>query len=175
MSSEFLVLVVVASLALLGVVLNQVQARLALLEVALNEGLPPGHRVSAPTPSGRSLGASPDDVASVLGLGVHVFLSRSCHACQRLVAELDERPFDLDGLQFRFVDRPRPVVTEIAAANGAALALHQDELARSVDADPLPYTIAVGDHRLVARGVTPTRADVLALCRQAGRPSRSSP
>lgn len=175
MSSEFLVLVVVASLAVLGVVLNQVQARLALLEVALNEGLPPGHGVTEATPSGRSVGASPDEVASTLGLGVHVFLSRSCHACQRLVTELDERPFDLDRLQFRFVDRPRPLVTEIAAANGAALAVQQDELARSVDADPLPYTIAVGAHGLVARGVTPTRADVLALCRHAGRPSRSSP
>ena len=174
MSAELLVVVVAASLLLLALVLNQVQARLALLEVTLNEGLPPGHALTDPTSPSPMTEADPDHVAAVLGMGVHVFLSRSCHACQRLVAEVAERPFDLEGLRLRFVDRPRPLVAEVATANRAELDENQDDLARSVGADPLPYTIVVGDHGLIARSVSPTRAEVLAVCRQAGRRAEST-
>lgn len=168
MSPALLVVTVAVALAVLAVVLSQIQARVALVEVTLNEGLPPGHEpIGVPSAQAPTIGGVAD-VTAALGRGTHVFLSRTCHACQRLVAELGERPVDLDDLRFHFVDRPRPLARDVALANRARLDEAQDDLALAVGADPLPFTIAIGDHDLVVRSVTPTRADLLAACRQAG-------
>lgn len=168
MNPVLLVLSLATALAVLAVVVNQVQARVALLEVTLNEGLPPGHEPIGPPTAVASPTATVADVAGALGAGTHVFLSRTCHACQRLLAELGERPVAVEGLCLRFVDRPRPLARDVASANGARLEEAQDDVATAVGADPLPFTIVVGDHGLVVRSVTPTRADLLASCRQAG-------
>jgi len=160
------VLAVVLAVAFMGiaVVLNHTHARLALVELALNEGLPPGHQV--PTPSAPQITA---DVAGLLGPGVHVFLSRNCHACQRLVDEFEQTSVTVDAtLHLRYVDRPRPIASQAAANVGAELHTHQVELAAQAGADPLPYTVAVGSHGLIASTVTPTVPKVMVTARDAG-------
>lgn len=165
MSPALLACLLAAAVGALAVVINQVQARLGLIEVTLNEGLPPGHERT-------DLAASTTptlDPAQALGPGVHVFLSRSCHACQRLVDELRASPrIGQADLVLRFVDRPRPIAREFAASHGAALHEQQIELAAGVGADPLPFTVAVGPHDLVSRAVTPTRRSILDTARNAG-------
>lgn len=158
MSVAALTAVTGTALVLLAVVLNHVHARLALVEVALNEGLPPGHGRQRPT----STHPSPATTADRLGSGLHIFLSRSCHACQRLIEELESAPAALTGsVVLYYVDRPRPIAAAAAAALGAELRSNQGELAGAVAADTLPYTIAVGPLGLVARRVTPSVRDVL--------------
>ena len=162
---------VALSLALLGgtvvlaVVFNHAYARLAVLELALNEGLPPGHERAPAAPTG----VGPLDAAGVLDAGVHVFLSRNCHACQRLLDELASTSLESPlGLVLHYADRPRAIAHEVADGLDAHLVRDQAELAASVGADPLPYTIAVGDHALVGRSVTPTVAAIAETARNAG-------
>jgi len=156
-----LALALVVGLGLLAISLNHVYARLALVELALNEGLPPGHQQEA-------YEAVPPDTAALVD-GVHVFLSRGCHACQRLIKELASTKLLLGAqLHLHYIDRARPVAHEAATALRATIDEHQAELTKSVGADPLPYTIAVGEHRLVSRAVTPTIDVLLAATRDAG-------
>ena len=160
------VLVIAAALAVLAIVVNQLQARIGLLEVTLTEGLPPGHQ-----PVAGSVELSPTQLApeDVLSPGVHIFVSRSCHACQRLVEEMEHawKPIAAP-TSLRYVDRPRPFARTLADGLGLASIEHDSELASGVGADPLPYTIVVGDHGLVARSVTPTVQLVRATARDAG-------
>ena len=150
------------ALVLLAIVLNHCSARLALVELALNEGLPPGHH------------ALPDrlvevDPRTALSAGLHVFLSRSCHACQRLIEELDSSGLQVHGsLMLRYVDRPRPIAVEVAAKLGGEVRDLEGELPLSLGADPLPYSIAIGEHGLVARAVTPTLHQIVTVARDAG-------
>lgn len=172
MSTAALVIVVAVALAGLAAVLNQVMARLALVEVALTEGLPPGHGVATEAPAATNA----IEPGAALGRGVHVFLSRSCHACQRLVDELGHRRPGIDAaLTLRYVDRPRPLARDLADQLHAALHTDERELAHAVGADPLPYTIAVGDHGLVDRSVSPTVHDIATTARNAGIGSPEQP
>ncbi|MEM7092879.1 MAG: hypothetical protein AAF567_07745 [Actinomycetota bacterium] len=170
MNAAMLVIVVGASLAGLAVALNQALARLALVEVTLSEGLPPGHAsLEAAVRQGPEPTAAQS--AALLERGLHVFLSRSCHACQRLVDELAVRHLDTAvPVALHYVDRPRPLSREVASHLGATLAEEQAELAHAVGADPLPYTIAVGEHGLITRSVTPTVALIADTARDAGIP-----
>lgn len=165
MSPALLACALAVGVALIAVVINQAQARLGLIEVTLNEGLPPGHERPDLSPTAVAL----VEPAAALGPGAHVFLSRSCHACQRLVDELSSSPRleDLD-LVLHFVDRPRPIARQVAADQEAIIHEHQSELAAAVGADPLPFTVAVGPHELVSRAVTPTRRSILETARNAG-------
>lgn len=167
MSTTMGVLTIAAALAVLAVVVNQLQARIGLLEVTLTEGLPPGH-----SPNERTQG-DPDAIAlapvDVLSPGVHVFVSRSCHACQRLVDEMEHAWTALGApISLRYVDRPRPAARELAARLGFTSVEYDADLASGVGADPLPYTIAIGDHGLVARSVTPTIQLIHETARDAG-------
>jgi hypothetical protein len=162
MSPTVLVLVLATALGGLGVVLNHAYARLALVELTLNEGLPPGLEQSASS-AGRASG--PANVDS----GVHIFLSRSCHACQRLIEELAETTLVSDRpIHFRYLDRPRPIARSAADRSSATLVTSDVETARSLGADPLPYSVIVGDHGATSHGVTPTATQVIALARDAG-------
>ncbi len=168
MSTVGAVLVIAAGLALLAVVVNQIQARIGLLEVTLTEGLPPGHQSTDATSSAASTKTlhAPEDVLSP---GVHVFVSRSCHACQRLVEEMEHawRPLDA-ATSLRYVDRPRPFARTLADQLNMTSVEHDAEIAAGIGADPLPYTVAIGEHGLVARGVTPTVHLVQDIARDAG-------
>lgn len=179
MTVAALSLVLLAALVLLAVVLNHSQARLALVELTLNEGLPPGHgqRVPPDVVRRQPQVGEPGESAEALETGVHIFLSRNCHACQRLIEELRHADVDLDApLNLRYVDRPRPIASAAADHLGATLHDHQNELASGVGADPLPFTIAVGPHRLASRAVTPTVGQVLHAARDAGiRAGASTP
>lgn len=168
MSTLGLTFALVAALGLLGIVINQLQARVALIEVALNEGLAPGHERIGVGAGLRTDNAGVVDT-STLTEGVHIFVSRGCIACQRLVSELHESVPNLaTSLHLRYVDRPRPEGRQAAARAGVELHANEQSLARTVGADPLPYTIARGAHGLVARGVTPNAASVITVARDAG-------
>jgi len=165
MSVTLLCLTLAVGFALFAVVLNHAYARIALVELTLNEGLPPGHQIAEP---GDAL-ASAETVASLLGPGVHIFASRNCHACQRLLEELQTTPIRFDGtLHLHYIDRPRPVAREVAAVLGASLNEQQSELSLQVGADPLPYTIVSGEQGLLSRSVSPTVADIARTARDAG-------
>lgn len=154
------------SVALLAVVLNHCHARLALIELALNEGLPPGYEHHPTAPAGT---VSSTEATRALPAGVHVFLSRNCHACQRLIDELDQVVLEIHApLHLHYVDRPRPIAAIAAENLGAELHEHDDQTAQRVGADPLPFTIAVGQHDLTSRAVTPTVRQVLMAARDAG-------
>lgn len=167
MNPSSAVIVIAVALGVLAVVVNQIQARLALVEVTLTEGLPPGHRIAASSATTGAAALVP--AQDVLSPGVHIFVSRSCHACQRLVEEMEHawRPIDA-AVSLRYVDRPRPFARELASQLGLASTEHDRDMASAVGADPLPYTIAVGDHDLVARNVTPTVHQVQDTARDAG-------
>ncbi len=167
MSIAALAMVLLAALAGLAYVLNHCQARLALVELVLNEGLPPGHQPADAALSARV--AATADPAAVLPAGVHIFLSRNCHACQRLIDELDQVGLAVEAsVHLRYVDRPRPIAVAAARRQHASLHDHQHELAVLLQADPLPFTIAVGSHDLVSRAVTPTVSQVVVAARDAG-------
>lgn len=167
MSVAALTFPLAGALAVLAIVLNHLQARLGLIEVALNDGLPPGHQRE------RSVAASTTfDSASArqtLGPGLHVFLSRTCLACQRLLDELDRRGLDHAGeIHVRFVDRPRPAAYEVATRIGATVHEHQAAATTALGVDPLPHTVAIGAADLVAHDVTPSIAAMIAVARNAG-------
>jgi hypothetical protein len=170
MNPATLALVLAGALAGLAVVLNHCYARLALVELTLNEGLPPGHQNAPVEQLATSLGRSQSNEATtLLGSGVHIFLSRNCHACQRLIDEFDETPISVNSdLHLHYVDRPRPIAASAAANAGAELHEQHNELAIRVGADPLPYTVAVGLHGLLAQAVTPTIGQVVVTARDAG-------
>ena len=170
MNPAMLALVLAGALAGLAIVLNHCHARLALVELTLNEGLPPGHQNTPTEQLAPSFGQSQSrETTTLLGSGVHIFLSRNCHACQRLIDEFDETTVSVNSaLHLHFVDRPRPIATSAAANASAVLHEHQSELANLVGADPLPYTVAVGSHGLVAQAVTPTIGQVVIAARDAG-------
>ncbi len=167
MNTAALAIVLILALGGFAVVLNHAYARLALVELALNEGLPPGHQ---PRPTIAAI-ATLDTAAvgDLLPQGIHVFLSRNCHACQRLIEELDQTDLRHESsLHLHYVDRPRPIAELVAERHGAELHTNHGELAERVGADPLPFTVAVGDHALVSRAVTPTIAQVLTAARDGG-------
>lgn len=163
-----LALTVVVAVAFMAIALNHAAARIGLIEVALNEGLPPGHEIL------RTAGTAAQHVQidGLLSTGVHVFLSRSCHACMRLIDELATAPLYLEGdgpaVHLRYIDRPRPIAHSAAQASAVILHTQQGELSTQLGADPLPYTIAVGEHQSQARGVSPTRKDIVRVARDAG-------
>lgn len=164
MSPAVLALVLVVAFLGMALVLNHARARLALVELALNEGLPPDHQVST-----HAAPPTTADLAALLGPGIHVFLSRNCHACQRLVDEFAQTSMTIAAtFHLRYVDRPRPIASQAAANVGAKLHSHQVELAAQTGADPLPYTVAVGSHGLVASAITPTVPQVMVTARNAG-------
>lgn len=167
MSTTGLAIVLVVGVAGLAFVLNHLQARLALIELTLNEGLPPGHQGGAT--SGASATFQADRALELLGPGVHVFLSRSCHACQRLVEELEGRRLILDAdLHLRYVDRPRPIARTVAEDLGAALHVEQLAIVDALGVDPLPHTVAVGRDGLATHRVTPASAQIADAARDAG-------
>lgn len=172
MSVTALALALAVALSAIAVVLNHCYARLALVELALNEGLPPGHQ---PSLYGAAHGENATaDVGVVeatkrLEPGVHLFLSRSCHACQRLIDDLDASAPKIDAPVFvRYVDRPRPVAHSAAKKLHATVQEGQASTIEAVAADPLPYTIAIGHHRMVSRAVTPSVTQFITAVRDAG-------
>ena len=168
MSAAVLLIVLGAASALFAVVLNHIYARLALVELTLNEGLPPGHEVTTSAATGTATVTSAE-VAALLPAGIHIFASRNCHACQRLLDELDRVQLAVDAdLHLHYVDRPRPLAQHVADRQRATLHSHHDEVAERAGADPLPYTIAIGTESLVSRAVSPTVAQVLETVRNAG-------
>ena len=169
MNTLTLALALCVALGGLAVALNHCYARLALVELTLNEGLPPGHQPSVPGDRAAADAIGSQDVAGLLDAGIHVFLSRNCHACQRLVEELGHVELQHDtALHLRYIDRPRPVASEVASRQDAGLHVEQAEVAAIVGADPLPFTVAVGDHALVSRSVTPTVVQLVATARDGG-------
>lgn len=163
-TAPLLVALVAAALGIVALVLNQVQARLGLVELTLNDGWPPGH---APTNEAHATAPSVDPHAA-LEPGLHVFLSRGCHACQRLVDELAERRIPATVPNFHYVDRARASTRALATAWNAELVEGERELAAALGADPLPYAIGVGPHGLVARSVVPTSSSLIGVARSAG-------
>lgn len=171
MSAAGLAVALAVALVGLGMVLNHVQARLGLLEVTLNEGLPPGHEILPETAMTRT-GFDALRARDLLDDGVHIFLSRGCFACQRLLDELDLRGLGVAAdVHLRYVDRPRPITATVAAQIGAELHLQQLTLSESVGADPLPHTVALGPDGLVTHGATPTAALIADIARSAGIPA----
>ena len=159
-----LIVLVAGALAIAALVLNQVQARIGLVELTLNDGWPPGH-----APSDLNGQRAPTiDARQALQPGLHLFLSRSCHACQRLVDDLAAGSPPAATPTFHYVDRARPTSRLLAQAWNVALVEGERELAQTVGADPLPYAIAIGNHGLIARSVAPTPAALNAVARNAG-------
>ena len=166
MSTGALTIVLAVGLSGLALVINHLQARLALVEVTLNEGLPPGHEVSSTEPP---MAFDPDGARALLGRGVHIFLSRGCHACQRLLDELDDRGLDLGGpVHLRYVDRPRPLAETVARHVGAELHARQPDIVRRLGIDPLPHTVVVGADGLLTHATTPNVPAVVEAARGAG-------
>lgn len=169
MSVAALCLVLAGACALLALVLNHIYARLAVVELTLNEGLPPGYEIAAHAMEAVASELSPIEVAALLAPGVHVFASRNCHACQRLLDELDQVDLTIAAeLHLHYVDRPRPLAHTVVERHGATLHPNDTEVARRVGADPLPYTVAVGPESLIGRAVSPTVAQMLETARNAG-------
>ena len=169
MTTLTLALALCTAIGGLAVALNHCYARLALVELALNEGLPPGHQPAVLGDRAAVEASSSEAVAELLDAGIHVFLSRNCHACQRLVEELGDVQLQHGAaLHLRYIDRPRPVAAEVATLHDAELHGGQAEVAATVGADPLPFTVAVGDHALVSRSVTPTVTQLVATARDGG-------
>lgn len=167
MSPAALTIVLAVAFGGLAIVLNHCYARLALVELALNEGLPPGHQPTDNLAMNDTSTAIEPRYA--LPDGIHVFLSRNCHACQRLIDELDQCDLTLGAeLHLRYVDRPRPIASSAADRHGASLHDNEADIAARLGADPLPYTIAIGAHDLVSQAVTPTVPQVLTAARDAG-------
>ena len=164
MSPAVLALVLVVAFLGMALVLNHARARLALVELALNEGLPPDHQVST-----HAAPPTTADLAALLGPGIHVFLSRNCHACQRLVDEFEQTFMTVDAaMHLRYVDRPRPIAGKAAETVGAQLHTQQMELAGQAGAGRLPDTVASGAHGLGARTVTQAVPQVMVTARDAG-------
>lgn len=164
MSPELAVLAIGAGLGGLAVVVNHMIARLGLIEVVLNEGLPPGYEANAPN-------AGPDPITSRRSLdqGIHVFLSQRCHGCRRLVTELAERQISgATPISFYLVDHARRWDPADTLARLGSVAIDQKELADRVGADPLPYAVAIGPDGLVAGGVLPAADKVGELARHCG-------
>ena len=173
MSVATLAVALVVAAILFAVVLNHCYARLALVELTLNEGLPPGYESPVQSTTSRSQTTPVMDPAASLEPGVHIFVSRSCHACQRLLDELDQSSMVTSAsIHLRSVDRPRPLAASVADQMNATLHEHQAELAAGLAADPLPYAIAMGDHGLLSRSVVPTLAQIVGVARDAGIPIR---
>lgn len=169
MSVAALCLVLAAACALLALVLNHIYARLALVELTLNEGLPPGYEATTHELGAGAREVSHTEIAALLAPGVHIFASRNCHACQRLLDELDQVVLTIGSdFHLHYVDRPRPIAQAVADRHGATLHPNQAEVAQRAGADPLPYTIVVGPESLVSRSVSPTVAQVLETARNAG-------
>lgn len=169
MSGAALSVALAAGIGGLAVALNHLQARIGLIELALNDGLPPGYERSLRTPATASFSA--ERAQRVLDDGVHVFLSRTCVACQRLLDEIDRRGFELQprvAIELHYVDRPRPRAREVAARLGAELHEREHDAVKEIGIDPLPHTVAIGAHGLVAHGVSPTIDDARAVARNAG-------
>lgn len=172
MNTIGLTLVVAAGLGLLSIALNHCYARLALVELALNEGLPPGFQ---PSEGAGPVSPGPASLHDVMAPGVHVFLSRNCHACQRLVEELASTKLAVDGDVFlQYVDRPRPIATAAATHQGAELQVDQGDLSVLAGADPLPFTVAIGPHGLISRSVSPAMSQILQAARDAGMQARQA-
>lgn len=172
MSPTIYALAIASGLGLLAVALNHLHARVALVELSLNEGLPPGFEALHYRHVAESR-LRPADVGDILDAGVHVFLSRSCLACQRLVSELGAINLAVSAsLHLHYVDRPRPEARLAAERNQAELHSSQLDLSQRVGADPLPFTVAVGPHGLVGRAVTPTADQLLLTARNAGIEAR---
>lgn len=169
MSPAVFAVALAVALAGFAIVLNHCHARLALVELALNEGLPPGYQITPPEAPASGAAPAAARITQLLGPGVHVFLSRNCHACQRLLEEIDQTPVHVESeLHLHYVDRPRPLASSAAAKTGATLHEQHAELASHVGADPLPFTVAVGTHGLLAQAVTPTVGQVSVAARDAG-------
>jgi hypothetical protein len=167
MTPSTLAVALFVSLGAIALIFNHLQARLGLLEVVLNEGLPPGHRGSVTATSSARFESA--RAVQALGPGLHIFVSRGCHACQRLLEELDDRGLSSDAdLHLRYVDRPRPAAETLATALPAHLHRDQLELAEGLGVDPLPHTVAVGSAGLVAHNATPTTALIAQTARDAG-------
>ncbi len=163
MSTAVLVIVLAVALGGLALVFNHVTARLGLVELALNEGLPP--RVAPADVSSQTEG----DLPTVLEPGLHIFVSRGCYACQSLIGELGTISLTSDyPVHMRYVDRPRPEARVVADRLGAQLVEDQAAVAALACADPLPYTVALGKHGLVEGRVTPTANTIAATGRSVG-------
>lgn len=173
MSVAALALALGVALAGIAMVLNHVYARIAVVELTLNEGLPPGFSPSLVAERPGRPQISPAHISDRLGSGVHIFLSRGCLACQRLIDELDQFTIATEAsIHLHYVDRPRPVAQSAAQRQNAELSADQADLAKAVGADPLPYTVSVGEHGLLAQSVSPTLALVVSAARDAGIAAR---
>ncbi len=165
MSAAALAGAVLVTCALLAYALNHMLARVALVEVALNEGLPPGFE-TAPS----SLAFDFQAAAATLAGGLHLFLSRSCHACQSLVDELGADHTAVGDLPVvvHHIGVPRDGTIKLVDLLGAGLELDQLATASRLGIDPLPHAIAIGPKGLIAHGAVPTTADLDRVARDGG-------
>lgn len=158
----------IVTLAIVTTIFNYLSARVGVVETTLNEGLPPGHGPTDAVVAPRSTAFDQQRAVQLLDVGLHLFLSRGCYACMRLLGELERTHLGVVEFTMRYVDRPRPIAHEVARFQQAELLANQHDLIETLGIDPLPHVIAIGPHGLVAHAATPTIHAVSEVARNAG-------
>lgn len=160
-------LTTLVGLGCIGWGLNNLFARVALVEVMLNEGLPPGLGIR----TGITSAAAFDPVeAADLGEGIHIFVSRSCSGCKRLLADLarSRAEFGDHDVFVHYLGRAGHADKQAAYSFATQVEENTASLAASIGATPVPHTLVVADSKLLARSVTSSAAAVRSLALQAG-------
>lgn len=172
----------------LAVVINNIWARLSLIEVYFNEGLPPGLRPTTATstqiPPQNSAHTGADstarteahtfDIRETLGQGLSIFVSRSCPGCQRLLDELATLD-KLDNTTLYYIDEPNKGNLELLDKLGVEIETGQSELAELVGAKPLPYAFTFGPYSLADSAVVVHLDALRELCANAGLENLKAP
>lgn len=161
----------VGAAGLFLVAFNHLTARLSLVEVMMNEGLPPGHATADRNASDVATTGSFESgrAREMLPTGVHLFLSRSCFACQRLAEELDGYTLAQPPtpVSVHYIDRPFPASRSTFEDLGLSISTERLDLIEALRIDPLPHTVAIGPHDLVVADVTPTVRSIRDVAEQA--------
>lgn len=158
--------VLLAICALIALALNNIWTRIALVEVILNEGLPPG---LSPRHN-RAIRAQ--KAHELLGAGVHIFLSKHCRGCRRFLTQLENAlaqtepdgttdtgiGVDTLNMKFYFLDQPNSEALKFADYPNISFCGDVEtnlELSEMLAATPLPYAFAIGAHSLGDHGPIP--------------------
>lgn len=161
--------VVTLGCVVIAVVLNNIWARLALVEVVYNEGLPPGFATTDKLSQSR--------LREIIGGGLSIFLSRHCQGCRRLLDELDNLSAGevLDDVTFYFVDEPDAHLLARITKFGSKVEIDQEDLSQRIGVGPLPYALALGPYSLADQATVAHLDALREICANAGLANLATP